>query len=211
MAISTLTELKAAITSRLGRSDLSDDQLSEFVALGEAWLNRKLRLLSQSTTTTPTLSSGSDSVSLPDGFAELISLQFGDNFLLTQIPLVTLEEALLSYSGRPERFAVADTFKFIQSADQDYTLRCTYYKKFDIITDTTNWLLTNVPDLYLAASMVEAAEYIRNDQMLVRWERKRMTALEDANRLDAQSKRRAKMQTDPSLSRTRRFNINTGF
>jgi hypothetical protein len=38
-----------------------------------------------------------------------------------------------------------------------------YYKKFDPLSAGVNWLITNAPDVYLYATLLEAAEYIRLD------------------------------------------------
>ena len=53
-----------------------------------------------------------------------------------------------------------------------------FYKKFDSlsVTNTTNWLITNAPDIYLYGSMLEAEPFIMNDERVPLW----ATALERA-------------------------------
>ena len=46
-----------------------------------------------------------------------------------------------------------------------------FYKKFDSlsVTTTTNWLITNAPDIYLYGSMLEAEPFIMNDERVPLW------------------------------------------
>ena len=73
MSISTLAELKTALETETSRSDITWD---DYITRGEARLNRKLRLFSQETSASVTLSTGNSSASLPTGFLEHIDLFF---------------------------------------------------------------------------------------------------------------------------------------
>ena len=55
MAITDYDSLKTTVIDYLHRSDLSDTVISNFVQLGEARLNRKLRVLQQEAVATLTL------------------------------------------------------------------------------------------------------------------------------------------------------------
>jgi hypothetical protein len=46
-----------------------------------------------------------------------------------------------------------------------------FYKKFDNLSasTTTNWLITNAPDIYLYGSMLEAEPFIMNDERVQLW------------------------------------------
>ena len=77
MAVTTYSELQTAVTNRLGRSDLSS-LITEFIALGEAELNKRLRLLQMQEVATVTLSASTDVASLPTGFLELMDMRYSD-------------------------------------------------------------------------------------------------------------------------------------
>jgi hypothetical protein len=46
-------------------------------------------------------------------------------------------------------------------------------------TDTTNWVLTNGPDVYIAAAMIELCIYLENDDRLQFWKGKLDEAIND--------------------------------
>jgi len=55
--------------------------------------------------------------------------------------------------------------------DADYTLAGTYYAKLPSLgpANTSNWLITDVPDLILAAAMKEAAAYTMDAEAVQYW------------------------------------------
>ena len=55
------------------------------------------------------------------------------------------------------------------TGDTDVVL--TYYQKIPALSDTqtTNWLLTKSPDLYLYSTLLEAAPYLRDDDRMAMW------------------------------------------
>jgi hypothetical protein len=214
MPISNATELEAKIVERLGRSDLASATIQDFIAIGEAKINRKLRLLQMQTVATVTLSSGADTGALPAGFLEIIDLRFSDfDSPLSQLPLVDLNSVKDDTTGRPTHFAASSSLLFNLTADADYSLRCTFYRGWDILGDSTNWLLTNAPDVYLYHALEEGAKHVRNAERAAEWGRAAMVALNETNRLDGRSKRRGLVAVDASLRvpSGRSFNITRGF
>jgi hypothetical protein len=79
MAITDYDTLKTTAADYLHRTDLSDDVMSNFVQLGEARINRKLRLLEQEAVSTITLASGANSVDLPAKWIETIDVIYADD------------------------------------------------------------------------------------------------------------------------------------
>lgn len=77
------------------------------------------------------------------------------------------------YTGQPYAFARDGTnLVFGPTPDADYTLAGTYYAKLPALsgTNTSNWLITDVPDLILAATMKEAAAYTMDAEAVQYWE-----------------------------------------
>ena len=73
MTISTYAELKTAIGTYMGRSDLTD-RADEFIDNLEAKITRRLRVGPMETTTTGTFTAAAATVSLPADFVERRSL-----------------------------------------------------------------------------------------------------------------------------------------
>jgi hypothetical protein len=85
--------------------------------------------------------------------------------------------------------------------DTTYTLEMDYYKKWDIATDSTNWLLTNSPNCYYYGSLMEAAMFLANDKRVPMWElmfNKAIQEVEDADDNDEQPDFGLQIRTDGS-------------
>lgn len=56
--------------------------------------------------------------------------------------------------------------------DKVYTMEFFVHKNFDKLSDsnTTNWIVTNQPNIYLYASLLEAEPYLVNDARTATWE-----------------------------------------
>ena len=213
MAISTYAELQTALENYTGRSDTAfTNRVPEFIQRGEEYINKRIRTFPGITQVTVTLAASADTAALPSGFAELIDLKFPSNdYYLTQLPLAKLLDVYDDNEARPNFFAIADTFRFDQPADQAYSLDCDYYKKWDIAADSTNALLTNESDVYLSASLHEAFKWMRNPEMAGAYKMDRDQGIAEINRLDAKSKKNAITPVDAGLlGRGGKFNIYDG-
>ncbi len=215
MAITSYATLKTTVADYLHRSDLSDSVMSVFVQLGEARLNRKLRLLQQEATSTLSLTAGSESVSLPTGWLETIDVIYSDDkrpIHPQNIKSLNSQRTYDSTTSRPYLYATTDgTMIFEITADATYSIDINYFKSWDIETDDTNWLLVNAPDAYLYSALLEAKAYTKSQQDVSLWSGGLETAMGDLNRLDNRTRRNATVRMDSALSRSGRFDINRGY
>lgn len=185
MAISTYTELQTAVENWLDRDDL-DSRIPEFIALAEDTINKRLRIRAMETRVTATVSS--EYVSLPTGFLEM------RNFQLNTSPKQVLRFVTPEYidtfwagstTGKPKVFTfVGGEIQVAPSPDGSYTAEMDYYKKWDIATDSTNWLLTNAPSVYLYGSLLQAEPFLKNDKRVPMWEQRFEKALMDVEVAD---------------------------
>ena len=53
--------------------------------------------------------------------------------------------------------------------DASYGVAMLFYKKFSPLSGGANWLFTNKPDVYLFASLLEAAIFLGNDQDIAKF------------------------------------------
>lgn len=163
MSISTYAELKTAVDAWLHRGDLAS-MIADFVTLGEAYLNRVINTPEMEENATVTTSTSDRFASLPSGCKQVKSLADSDGELMRPALAGYVQaDSVGATSGKPRFYAVTDRFEFDRVSDQVYSLSCIYTKKLDIETDTTNWLLTDHPDCYLYAALMQATPYIKND------------------------------------------------
>lgn len=201
MAISTYAELQTAVASWLNRSDLTA-QIPDFITLAESALNRHLNLRVMTQEASLSTVASSRTVALPTSFIEPIALWRLDT---DRVPLIfrlpeTME--ISTTSGRPEHWAVDETIVFERPADAIYSLILRYVKGFALSdAATTNWLLTNHPDVYLFATLVEAAPYLRDDNLLGIWSARLEKAVAKVLEKESRSRSLANLATDLPVAR----------
>ena len=209
MSITTLAELKTALDTETSRSDITWD---DYITRGEARLNRNLRLLQQETSVSFTLSSGSSSQTLPTNFIEHIDLFFtNDNYQPTQQSLYNLQETASTGDGRPYYFAIGSVIQFERTADQNYDFTHRYYKKFDLVTDNTNALLTSSPDAYIYAALTAFYTRAKSPNSVQTNLNMLPGVIAELNTMDGRSRGQARLAVDAGLTQSKRFDISRGF
>ena len=185
MALTNFTTLKASIANWLNRSDLTSEIADDFIKLTEADFNSKLRIRKMVTQTSFTIDAETEA--LPTGF-----LQVRDIYILsgnTKFPLTYQTPSQMdstvgtSTTGRPSSYTIlGDTFRFSPKPDASYTAFINYYKSFDGLSDTntTNYILTTHPAIYLYGSLFHAANFLGgiNPQQVQTWQSMFATAME---------------------------------
>lgn len=163
MAISTYSELQTAITEWMDRSDLSGNVV-DFITLAEARLNRKIEFVETTTTLTGVVGSRNVDVSalsiIEPMQVYLTSSGTGDE---TEVDIKGPGTFPFSDdSGFPGYVSLdADNLVFDRPLDEAYSIRFRYRGRFALSDAApTNDLLTDHPDVYLAASIVWGGIYI---------------------------------------------------
>ena len=173
MAITTYSELKSAVADFLNRDDLTS-AIPNFIALAEATLNRRMRAPEMVTRATVTVDAEYEN--RPADWMETIRYQITTN-PITVVEFVTPEEAIIqktkfSTSGVPIFFSTVGTqFQHIPAPDTSYTGELMYYARIAGLSDsnTSNWLLTANPDIYLYATLIQSAPYLKEDERISVW------------------------------------------
>nr|BAR28747.1 conserved protein of unknown function [uncultured Mediterranean phage uvMED] len=185
MALTNYSSLKTSIANWLNRSDLTSEISDDFIKLVEADMNSKLRVRKMITQTSFTIDSETEA--LPTGF-----LQVRDMYILsgsTKYPLRYMTPSQMdqvkgtSQTGLPLAYTIlGDTFRFMPRPDNNYTAYINYYKGFDALSDTntTNYILTSHPSIYLYGSLFHAANFLGgvNPQQVQTWQQMYATSLE---------------------------------
>jgi len=195
--ITTYATLQAHIADTLNRTDLTS-VIPNFIQQFEGVAKRGITLGDGRTipirqlVDRETYSVSVDGQALPTGIDSIESLYhdgptyYGPISMTTadQIPLM---KARHGDSGVPQYAAItAGSLRFAPEPDATYSLRMTYWQKVTSLSDTvtTNWLLTEHPDIYMYGALVESAPYLKDDQRMLLWKgelEKRVLALEASN------------------------------
>lgn len=183
MALSNYTELQASIGTWMNRSDLSAI-IPDFVRLFEARANRELRVtdMEEALSSTPLVSGGA---SLPTGFLAFKELRFDGtpNYTLQPKSLEWIRGQIANSTSTAQYFAV--TKSTVQCWPETGPIKGTYYKEIPALaSNSTNWLLTSYPDLYLFGSLVEAAIYLQDDASLAKFAPRVVALLDDVQKAD---------------------------
>ena len=191
MALTSYSTLKTSIANWLNRTDLTDEIADDFIVLTEADLNSKLRIRKMVTQTTITIDSETES--LPTGFLQVRNfyiLSGGTKHSLRYVSPSHMDQLRgTSTSGTPEVYTIlGDTFRFSPKPDTSYTGYINYYKKFDAlsVTNTSNWILTDHPAIYLYGSLYHAANFLGGIEpgQAQQWQQMYATAMERLERND---------------------------
>jgi hypothetical protein len=173
MAITTYAELRSAVADWLNRDDLTS-VIPNFISLAEAQFNRTIRHRKMVVRADATLDTPYFAV--PADWLENIRFELLTN-PVTPLLYITPEQAneeSMKYSavGQPIMFTmVGQQFQVIPEPDGSYDSQLTYYGKIPALSDsnTTNWLLTESPDIYLYGTLVQSAPYLKEDERLGVW------------------------------------------
>jgi hypothetical protein len=162
MTIATYSELQTAVANYLHRTDLTT-VIPDFITLAEERMNRTLRVRQMETTLAETTIEDGNYIAAPDGMVGVKTLW---------VP---------NYEGSPLK---AQTYEFVVAKDTETypthwawvgdnlyfngtgSVQGVYYTEIAALSDTntTNWLLTAHPSVYLRASLLEAAIYTRDPE-----------------------------------------------
>mgnify|MGYP003146766278 FL=1 len=165
----TYAELKAEIAAFLNRSDLTSE-LDFFIDQTEAELNRRVRTADM--VKRATADCDGQYLTVPTDWLEAINIEItSNNFApLFQLSLESLDvyrKSINDSSGQPIYYAmVDDTIEVCPTPDTSRTLQLTYYSKVPALSDsqTTNFVSTNHPDIYLYGCLKNASIYLMEDE-----------------------------------------------
>jgi hypothetical protein len=204
MALDTYSGLKSTVADYLNREDLTA-VLPSFVTLAEAKFNRELRLRDMLVRAEAT--SSNEYVSLPTDFLQHYSLELSTASAQPPMDYIGPQEAKVlkarhvtvgSSSGSHQQYyytVIDGAFEIIPAPTADLDLLMVYYAKIPALSDsnTTNWLLTKAPDLYLYSTLLEAAPYLKDDDRVQLWAAARSQVM-DAMNLESERAMRSSIQ-----------------
>ena len=112
-------------------------------------------------------------------------------------PLASM--SICSHAGTPNRFSVTSQIELNRASDQVYTLEMDYYKAPTALSgsNTTNDVLTNHPNVYLAGCLKHAFRWTLQYELADYWEGKFNQYIAEANRYARKGRIGANPQRKP--------------
>ena len=157
----TYSELKSLLADYLHRTDLTA-KIPGFIALAESFLFRELSIKELEISVTGTAIDGL--IALPADCASVGRVTVS----------LSGHESAIDYASNPHAYPAGEAATYtlesgalrLDSPAAAYTLY--YAPKLIALSDinTSNWLLVNAPDLYLAASQLEGSRYTQNGEQI---------------------------------------------
>jgi hypothetical protein len=190
MALATYTDLRAAIARVLQRADLVA-AIPDLIAVAESQMSQRLDARLQDTVSTLSTVSGTETVALPVDLLSVRSLTVTSSNPVIALDYVTPEKLRIDYayrtSGMPMVYALAGSNVYLApTPDAVYTLTIVYKARVPALSDsvTTNYVLTNYPDVYLYGALANAGPYIEDNARVTQWKQAFQMAIEGVNAVD---------------------------
>lgn len=168
MAITTYAELQTAIGDWLNLADL-DQKIPDFIRLAESTLNDVLRsadMVTQSTSIAIT----SGRATLPADALEIVYAQVASSEdepleQITPQQLTMLRRTRTRNAANPRFYAIVGRDIVVTPTPASGSLDLDYYQRLPVLSDsnTTNWLLTDSPHIYLYTSLLHATPFLMDD------------------------------------------------
>ena len=168
MAITTYAELQTALGDWLNRADL-DQKVPDFNRLAESTLNDVLRsadMVTQSTSIAIT----SGRATLPADALEIVYAQVASSEdepleQITPQQLTMLRRTRTRNAANPRFYAIVGRDIVVTPTPASGSLDLDYYQRLPVLSDsnTTNWLLTDSPHIYLYTSLLHATPFLMDD------------------------------------------------
>ena len=174
MAITTYAELKTSVADFLNRDDLTST-VPSFIHLAESNINRDVRHWRMEVKST--LNVSSQFTALPTNWLEPVRLTVQSDGT-SELTLLSMSEIAKKRSdsnnstGRPLYYAISGSDIELQpSPSSTFVLDIIYKSRTAALSDsnTTNWLLTYAPDVYLYGTLIHSAPYLKDDERTTLW------------------------------------------
>jgi hypothetical protein len=198
MSIGTYAELQTAVANWLNRADLTS-RVPEFIQLAEARIKAEVRIREMLDRADLAIADGARYTNLPPDFLEhkylrlkipdvTTGLRYYPNF--DELSIHELTTKSVNDARTPRYFAIHEQLEIDCEADQAYTAEIYYYTVIPALSVTsTNALLTRAPNVYLFASLAEAAPFLVHDERVPIWEGKYAAIRDSLNKSQLASRR----------------------
>ena len=187
----TWADLKTSLANWLDRSDLSTTEIPEAIALFERRAQRTVFGPEREIAADLTIDSEEESLPADLWALKAIHLDTDPKTVLEVMPLADLRNTYsANTTGKPQNYAIrGEKIVFGPAPDATYTAKLSYTQTIPALgaSQSTNWLLTDHPDVYLEGSLAELYTLLRDTEGAALFEAKARASIEEIN---ASSRRR---------------------
>jgi hypothetical protein len=193
MALANYTDLQTTLATWVERAGDSTytTNVVDIIALAEAKLNRQLGVVETDAALTGTVNSRTvdiSALSMTRPVALFASYFQNHETQLTPKNDGTYEEQ--NNAGRPRYWSIdGTTIVFDRILDSAYAFRFRYDQKFNLATSSTNWLLTNYPDVYLAACIAWSGAFYEDFTSAGNWKAVLDEGIDEVRHVIAQTRK----------------------
>jgi hypothetical protein len=197
MSLDGYANFKTAIAEWADRTDLTA-RIPDFIALAEIRIGRDLRLRVMEKRSQMSTVGNQEYYGLPDGFVQARHVKMISGSMHRDMnylsPEAIEETNMRKYSGgtgEPRYYTfVGDEMRVIPSPAGVYTVEIVYYKTPDVLSasQTSNRLYEQNKDVYLYATLLEVATYLRDIEGAKGWGTMYSTAIKSAEDADARDR-----------------------
>lgn len=180
--ISDYTSLQTAVVEWLARDNDTTliARVPTFIQFFEAKMNRGLFVVQMEQRSSATVTAGvtdAEFVLLPSDFQSMRRVRLSSvsgrphlNFR-TGTQLDEYRTSVGDKTGQPMYFTIMGSeMELAPTPDSNLTVEMIYRKNIPALaSNSSNWLLSMAPDLYLYGSLLESAPYIQQDERLQTW------------------------------------------
>ena len=199
MTIATYAELLTEFEAYLERTDFST-RFPTFVRLVESDVQKTLDadpdMIGKSTAT-----SGGKYTALPADFGQMISVDLGENRMagVTAVDFAAYDDI----NGEPMVYAIIGNEIALAPSNTTATISMVYKRSIPALTvsNTTNWLLTRAPEIYLYGTLLHASVFGWDDARIPLFQAAYADAVETL-RIDGEHRRWGAAPLAPRLGRT---------
>ena len=169
MSLSTYAGLKTAIAGWLTRTD-TDTYVADWITLAEARIGRELRVDQILARSASTLTA--EFMAVPTNFLAPKSMRLtaGTKRLLQYLTTeqMAVWQSRLGLGAVQAYSRIGSQFWFYPAPTASDAVELIYYAAIPALslTNATNWLLTSHPDAYLRATLLEAALFYEDNELV---------------------------------------------
>ena len=185
----TYAQLQTTIADHLHRADLTS-VIPDFIGIAEQRMSSDLKARDMETKTTLTATIGVGTVAAPTDLVETrrIVLTSSPYSVVSYAPPEKISNTYIpTLTGIPVEFTVTGgNFEFGPIPDAAYTMELTYSQRIPALSasNTTNWVLTKWPYLYLYGASLASAPYMRDDNRIPVWQNIYAEMVDNVNSVD---------------------------
>jgi len=189
MAITNYTNLQTTIADFLNRDDLTS-VIPTFIQLAEGQMNREVRHYKMEARSNGQQTGGDQYMQVPADWLETIRLHLTSSG--TSALTLMSRAAIADIRAKNENVSTVLPYYYCHSDGQfelyptpveDTDFELLYYQKIPNLSSsvTTNWLLTDAPDVYLYGALLHSAPYLAEDARVAVWAQMYSAAVQNVN------------------------------